>query len=195
MFFSSMRCVGQRQVHPCKKRLEPCNCYHMLLLRRFLVLIALFFWQGGFTFYASVVVPVGQQVFGHLGQGFITRQVTVYLNLAGSVALVVLVWDQFAARDPARWRRASRWLLWAGMVFTLLWLFWLHGQLNDLLVVKGRIIRDPDLFRARHRLYLWISTVQWAWGLLYLFLTLVTWRKEDRLIDTASGMKQSATVG
>ena len=39
---------------------------HMLiLLRRFLVLAALFFWQGGFTFYASVVVPVGQQVFGH----------------------------------------------------------------------------------------------------------------------------------
>jgi hypothetical protein len=45
-----------------------------------LTLIALFFWQGGFTFYASVVVPIGQEVFGPLRQGFLTRQVTVYLN-------------------------------------------------------------------------------------------------------------------
>jgi hypothetical protein len=151
---------------------------HMLLLRRFLVLIALFFWQGGFTFYASVVVPVGQHVFGQLRQGFITRQVTVYLNLAGAVALIVLVWDQLAARSLLRWRGA-RWLLWTGMVFALLWLFWLHGQLNELLLVQGRIIRDPDLFRTRHRLYLWVSTGQWACGLLYLFLTLSIWRKQD----------------
>ncbi len=70
----------------------------MALLRRFLVLLALFFWQGGFTFYAAVVVPIGQHVFGHLRQGFVTRQVTVYLNLAGAVALLILVWDLFAAR-------------------------------------------------------------------------------------------------
>ena len=46
----------------------------MTILRRFLVLIALFFWQGGFTFYAAVVVPVGQQVLhSHLRQGFVTQ--------------------------------------------------------------------------------------------------------------------------
>ncbi|HTU19071.1 MAG TPA: hypothetical protein VMG10_13505 [Gemmataceae bacterium] len=153
----------------------------MLLLRRFLVLIALFFWQGGFTFYAGVVVPVGQQLLGHLRQGFITRQVTVYLNVAGAVALAVLLWEQLAARSSNRWR-ASRWLLWTGMVLLLLWLFRLHGQLDQMLIVKGRIIRDPDLFHARHRLYLWISTAQWACGLLYLFLTLLIWRKQDERI-------------
>jgi hypothetical protein len=153
----------------------------MLLFRRFLVLIALFFWQGGFTFYASVVVPVGQQVFGHLRQGFVTRQVTVYLNLAGSVALLVLVWDLIAARDPVLWRRRSCWLLWTAMLLTLLGLIWLHGQLNQLLIDKGRIIQDADLFRARHRFYLWISTVQWACSLLYLLLTLIIWRREDYL--------------
>jgi hypothetical protein len=150
------------------------------IVRRFLVLIALFFWQGGFTFYASVVVPVAQERLGHSRQGFITRQVTVYLNIAGAVALIVLLWDVLVARDPARWRRRSRWLLWAGMLLTLLWLFWLHGQLDELLVTRGRIIRDPDLFHMRHRLYLWISTVQWACGLLYLIVTLVIWRVEDR---------------
>lgn len=163
----------------------------MLLLRRFLVLLALFFWQGGFTFYASIVVPVAQQVLGHLRQGFITRNVTVYLNLAGSVALVLLLWDQFAARDSAHWRRRSRWLFWLGMFLTLLWLFFLHGQMDELLLVKGLIIRDHDLFRMRHRLYLWISTLQWACGLLYLVVTLVSWRKEDELgkrtSDSASG--------
>lgn len=153
---------------------------HMLLFRRFLVLIALFFWQGGFTFYAGVVVPIGQQVFGHLRQGFLTRQVTVYLNLAGAAALLVLLWDLFAARDPSKWRRWCRWLLWGGMVVALLWLFRLHGQLDELLVPKGFLNRDPEAFRPQHRLYLWISTVQWAWGLLYLLATLAVWRKEDR---------------
>src|SRR6185437_786254 len=118
----------------------------MLILRRFLVLAVLFFWQGGFTFYASVVVPVGQQVLGHLRQGFITRQVTVYLNLAGAIALIVLIWDQFAARSTSRRRGGSRWFLWFGMASLLLYLFWLHAQLEDLLIVQGRIVRDHDLF-------------------------------------------------
>ncbi|MHB1426062.1 MAG: hypothetical protein ACYC3I_23105 [Gemmataceae bacterium] len=170
----------------------------MLLLRRYLVLIALFFWQGGFTFYASVVVPIGQQVFGDSQQGFVTRQVTVYLNLAGAIALIVLLWDLFAASDSSRWLRTSRWLLWAGMVFALLWLFWLHGQLNELLIVKGRIIRDPEVFRAQHRLYLWISTVQWACSLLYLMVTMVLWRKEDgsaKIADTARQPEQAILTG
>lgn len=153
----------------------------MLLLRRFLALIALFFWQGGFTFYAGVVVPVGQEIFGSSRQGFVTRQVTVYLNLAGAAALLVLLWDLWAARGASKWLRRSRWLMWAGMLLALLWLYRLHGQLDELLVVKGRIILDADTFHVRHRLYLWISTVQWAWGLLYLFASLAIWRREDRL--------------
>ena len=61
----------------------------MTILRRFLVLIALFFWQGGFTFYAAVVVPVGQQVLhSHLRQGFVTQQVTNYLNLLPGAKIV-----------------------------------------------------------------------------------------------------------
>jgi Na+-driven multidrug efflux pump len=153
----------------------------MILLRRFLVLIALFFWQGGFTFYASVVVPLGQEVFGSLRQGFLTRQVTVYLNLAGTVALLVLLWDLIAARDPSRKRRWSRWGLWTAMLLTLLALFQLHGRLDALLVIKGRIIRDAEVFHIQHRIYLWISTVQWACGLLYLLATMIVWRREDGL--------------
>jgi hypothetical protein len=151
----------------------------MLLLRRYLALAVLFFWLGGFTFYASIVVPVGQEVFGHLRQGFVTRQVTVYLNLAGAVALICLVWDLLAVREDASWRWWGRWLLWAGMGLSLLILIRLHGQLDELLIPRGRLIRDADLFHLRHRLYLWISTAQWACGLLYLLFTLASWRSED----------------
>jgi hypothetical protein len=158
----------------------------MILLRRFLVLSALFFWQGGFTFYAAVVVPVGQQVFGHLRQGFITRQVTVYLNLAGTIALLILLWDVLAARDAARWRRTLLWAMWAGMMLTLLGLFWLHPRMDELLVPKGRIINDYDVFRARHRLYLWISTVQWGCALVYLFVDLLAWRQVDRRVKASA---------
>jgi hypothetical protein len=162
----------------------------MLLLRRYLVLAALFFWQGGFTFYSSVVVPAGQQVYGHRRQGFITQKVTEYMNLTGAIALAVLVWELVASRDPAPWRRWGRWLCWAGMVVALLWLYWLHGQLDELLVRKGLIIRDEEAFRPQHRLYLWISTVQWAFALLYLLLTLTLWRSQDRAIEGDGTMKK-----
>jgi hypothetical protein len=165
----------------------------LLLLRRYLALAALFFWQGGFTFYASVVVPVGQQVFGHLRQGFVTRQVTVYLNFAGAAALTLLLWDLIATRDASAWRRRGRRLLWLGMALTLVSLFWLHGQLDELLVHKGRIILDEDEFHPRHRLYLWISTLQWGCALLYLFLALSSWRQEDHPADEGSAEMAART--
>src|SRR5262245_18710773 len=101
------------------------------LTRRFLVLAALMFWQGGFVFYAAVVVPIGQQVLhSPTEQGFITRRVTVFLNLAGAATLVPLAWDAFACRDHSVWRRRTRCFAWAVMVLTLVLLFGLHPCLE-----------------------------------------------------------------
>jgi hypothetical protein len=153
----------------------------MTILRRFLVLIALFFWQGGFTFYAAVVVPVGQQVLrSHLRQGFITQRVTNYLNLTGAIALVPLAWEAAAPGDPSTRRRWLRGLLWLLMALALAALALLHSDLDRFLVARGLINLDPEAFRPRHRLYLWVSTVQWVLGLAYLLLTLGAWRAEDR---------------
>jgi hypothetical protein len=152
------------------------------LLRRFLVYVALMFWLGGFTFYAAVVVPVGQDVLGsHRKQGFITREVTNYLNLSGAIALLPLAWDVVGGTDSSRWRRQVRWLGWLGLLFTLGWLVWLHGQLESLLDLESRTILDGSSFRTDHRVYLWVSTVQWAFGLGYTALTLQAWRAEDRV--------------
>lgn len=151
------------------------------LLRRFLVLVALLFWQGGFTFYAAVVVPVGQAELGsHLEQGFITRRVTNYLNLSGAVALIVLAWEVTASQDRSRSRRWARWITWSGMAGTLVALIWLHQRLDELVNLDMHELTDPRAFRTRHRWYLWLSTVQWAFGLCFTILALQAWRSEDR---------------
>jgi hypothetical protein len=151
------------------------------LLRRLLVIFSLMFWQGGFTFYAAVVVPIGQRELGsHLQQGFITRQVTNYLNLSGAAALILLGWDVAATRDKSLTRRWARWAVWMGMIITLLALAWLHGHLDQLLNPELRELTSPRAFRTGHRWYLWLSTVQWAFGVAYALLALCGWRAEDR---------------
>lgn len=153
----------------------------LTLLRRLLVLACLMFWQGGFTFYAGVVVPVGQEELGsHLQQGFITRKVTNYLNLIGGCALILLAWDVAASRERSRPRRWIRWAAWTGMAVTLLALIWLHPHLDQLLNQEMRELVDPKAFRSGHRWYLWLSSVQWAFGLVYAALTLQAWQAQDR---------------
>jgi hypothetical protein len=151
-----------------------------VFLRRYLALAALLFWQGGFTFYAAVVVPIGQQVLGsHLEQGFITREVTGWLNLSGVVALPLLAGELVLARDPCRvrrWLRASLWLL---MALTLAGLYLLHARLDPYLDPVEHTLDNRQAFRPLHRLYLWTNTVQWLAAVVYLGLSLIVWRAED----------------
>jgi hypothetical protein len=67
-------------MHPVDLKVEPMTFF----VRRYLLLLALMFWQGGFSFHGAVVVPVGNEVLGsHLEQGYITRSASNYLNWAG----------------------------------------------------------------------------------------------------------------
>jgi hypothetical protein len=152
----------------------------MILFRRFLVLVTVIFWLGGFTFYASVVVPIGQQVLGsHFHQGLITRQVAPYLNLASGVVLVPLAWDIWSSADRQRWRRMCRWLAWGGIAGTLIILVWMYPRMNAQMDVENWGILDGRTFRSDHRWYLWISSVQWGFGIITLILMLLSWRAED----------------
>ena len=152
----------------------------MMMVRRFLVLAALMFWQGGFTFYGAVVVPIGSEILGsHQEQGWITRSVTNYLNLAGIVALGVSAWDIAATNDSVAWRRRLRWVLWTVLLLTLGLLAWLHLRLDELLDLDLLRIIDRPHFRNLHNWYLHVSTVQWSGSLVLIATTLFAWRSED----------------
>ena len=159
-----------------------------VLVRRWLLLWALMFWQGGFTFYGGVVVPVGADVLGSdRDQGFITRRVTNYLNLAGAVALTLWGWDLLAIRGASASGRRLRWAIWAGLVLTLALLVWLHPKLDELLVPDDAAILDRRRFRAVHERYLIVITVQWVGCLLLTALTLLGWRHDDAREATGEG--------
>lgn len=153
----------------------------MVLARRFLVLIALMFWQGGFTFYVSVAVPMGTAVLrSALHQGFITRRVTEWLNVTAAVALAVLAVELVLCRETSRraaWARRALWLFMAACQAAL---FRLHAVLGEMMVEKGRVLTDPEGFYPIHRVYLWAHTAQWFAGVVFVVLTLVAWRGEDR---------------
>jgi hypothetical protein len=149
----------------------------MALLRRFLVVQLLLFWQGGFLFYAAVVVPVATEQFGAKEQGFVTQRVTVWLNRIGWLALAVCAWDVRANRRfrPPRWLI----LLVVAAVQAVL-VFWLHDLLSAQLDFDERRFRTRDGFYSRHAWYLILSTIQWVLMLAFAALTLAAWRTEDR---------------
>jgi len=154
----------------------------MTLLRRFLVLQLLMFWQGGFFFYALVVVPIGSDVLGgKFEQGKITRLVSADMNLAGIAALAVFAWEFLAeGRKAPRWR----WLLlssWLIMAAGLTALMLLHPRMLEMIDVENSRFNVPRIeFRVLHRTYLWISTAQWAAGLLFALALIQSWRKTDQ---------------
>jgi hypothetical protein len=152
----------------------------MTVLRRLLVMCALMFWIGGFTFYAAVVVPIGTEVLGGpVAQGEITRHVAKWLNLAGAVALILWAWDLAIDRAP-RVRQWLRWLLWGTLVVMLALLGWWHPRLEELRDLPHYYSQNRAAFRSLHRFYLWTSSIQWGVALLLLVSTLRTWHANDR---------------
>ena len=140
--------------------------------RRFLLMQAFLWWQGGFVFYAAVVVPIGTEELGSaMAQGAITQRVTVWLNILGLVWHALMLWDILADRTP-RSRRAE---VLVASFLGLLALIILH-RLMDRFFVDG-LIRPADakLFRTLHISYLWVSTLHWLLGLVALWMTLGAW--------------------
>jgi hypothetical protein len=166
----------------------------VVTFRRFLVVFALMVWLGGFTVYGGIVIPVGRSVLGHPSkQTIITRQVTDYLNLIGGVALLPLLWDVAACRDPSTRRGRLRWATWGGLALTLVLLVGLHVYLDSLLGSPDSIdAADHGAFGLGHRAYVSVGTLQWLCGLVYLTLTLSGWRAEDGVGRKGEGRREGA---
>jgi hypothetical protein len=137
------------------------------LLVRMLALWALVFWLGGFTFYSAVVIPVLHDRLGSsLETGLVTQRVTDVLNLMG-VVTTTLGWVVTFLKDPSEQAGTGRrrWATVALAVTTacLAILIMLHRVLDRRVAAA-----NMQGFYPLHRLYLWVSTVQWFANLILL---------------------------
>jgi hypothetical protein len=151
----------------------------MLIVRRTLLLWSLFFWQGGFFFYSAVVVKVGTDLNGMFEQGLITREVAIWLNVAGAGTLLFWIVDLLLERRACVKRR---WFAWSVMLACLVALVILHPLMNGMIEINSehrRILNRAD-FRNLHRWYLWISTAQWIAAIFFTLWTVQNWRAVDR---------------
>lgn len=147
------------------------------LIRRWIALQSLIFWQGGFLFYALVVVPIGTDVLqSATEQGFITRRVTVWLNTLGLVCLFGLCWDILGTRALQR----SRTYLVSIAMMLQVGLFALHAVLDRRLDPVEHIIRDDRGFYRLHAAYLILSGLLWFVMLMQSGLMLLAWRAVDQ---------------
>ena len=138
--------------------------------------------MGGLTFYALVVIPAAEHVLGnHREVGFITQQVTMWLNLSGFVPLLVLlgnmVGDWGFARRWLRFGLAGTWVL---VLVSHLGLFAAHSWVTQILDIPHHRILQFDSFEVRHAVYEGIVTIQWTAALLHVWLAIMTWRIRDR---------------
>ena len=147
----------------------------MTTFRRFLVIVALMGWQGGFMFYGAVVVPVLRSTLTRSDSGNVTRQVTQWMNLLGTAAVLVMFVDVWASRGAKKWR----WVAWLGMALPLLALVWLHGEMSHQMMGPSFHQTDPRAFLSWHRAYLLTNTFQWLAGMAFVVLSVRAWRAED----------------
>ena len=139
---------------------------------RFLWLVGFSLWIGGFVFYASFVVPITRRELGETG--VITRHVAPIFNNLGALVLsswfcaLLLEW-----RQPA-WRRTALALLIANALI-LAALFAAYPW-----VLYGMEHLPDAEFRPRHRLYLWLHTVQFFLAVASLAVSLRRWQLTDR---------------
>jgi hypothetical protein len=155
------------------------------LARRYLVLLTLAFWMGGFTFYTGVVIPTGNQVLGSERDiGFITQQVTNWLNAIGVLALVILGCSAWFERRGVP--RVLMLFSWLAMALLQAGLFYVHSVLDGRLETATHKINGPmHIFFNWHRLYMVIASAQWGFALIYLWLVVLSWRNSDISSNTS----------
>lgn len=131
--------------------------------------IAVAFWWGGFTFYASFVVRIGEDVSDATTQGFVTQQATHLFNLLAAILLFVSFYKIWLhrSRDAAQAPRDQRIKLvrraaWTLVLLTLVGLLYVHQLLDAKLDPATFSIQDRPEFYRMHQAYLWLATFQWA---------------------------------
>jgi len=159
--------------------------------RRFLLLLAIAFSFGGFSFYAAVVVPVGSVVLDPTSQGFVTQQVTHFLNGAAAVMWLLLVWE-LVAEWKLRPRRVTKQLsVLAGVLgLCCIVLPVIHPWVDALLDADSFSVSDLEDFYTLHQVYLWFSSLQWLASLAVIWILLSSWQQPSAGVDADSRNSQ-----
>jgi hypothetical protein len=132
-------------------------------------------WQGGFVFYAGVVVPIGtEELQSALVQGLITRRVTQWLNAFGVIWHLLLAWD--VLRSPGQPGRRLTARLAGLSALAMIGLILIHPKLDAQIDRNTLSIPDRERFALWHIAYLWLSTMQW---LLALVVNTIWWVKRN----------------
>jgi hypothetical protein len=143
-------------------------------LLRYLALVSMTFWLGGFTFYSAFVIPILHDMLGGYESGLVTGQVTNPLNVVG-MATVVIWWSLVVReRSAGGWAAKIRLGLMMATTAILAGLVTLHPVM-DARLASGS---SPE-FRRLHFLYLNASTAQWGLNLGLIATTLLIWRDVD----------------
>jgi hypothetical protein len=152
------------------------------MIRRYVVMLVMAMWMGGFTFYALIVIPTAEAVLGSERQtGFITQQVTRWLNLIGLVALLTLLWNvrsSWKSKYPRL--RLGLLLCWTLMFLAQAGLFITHPFMDKLLDPQTRAIHGHGQFANLHQIYLTFATTQWIAALSYIWIAFNLWRHADQ---------------
>jgi len=149
---------------------------------RALFLLAFALFWGGLTFYTGFVVRISHDVLEDtMSGGLITQRTTTILQTLGLITVVLMFVNGVSvARQSPRFGYA---LVIIGLLLgaTLIGLFIVHGLLDDVIDVDAFEVTDYDSFRAGHRRYNQLTTVEWTLGLVYLLVTVRGWQLVDRL--------------
>ncbi len=135
-----------------------------------LAIFSFILWWGGFTFYAAFVIPIGQKILGsHIQMGFISQQVTIRINYAALIACLLLFLNEFFRNNCnlSKIKPFNKICL-CLMLAIIIFLFFFHPLLGDLLDFQNRKVIDEPHFYFLHRIYLILSSILWLLGIIYM---------------------------
>lgn len=152
----------------------------MIVTSRILLLIAFSVFWGGITFYTGIVVRVSHDVLtDSMVGGLITQRVTQWLQIAGGVTAVFMLWNAALVTRDSRKYGFTLTACSMILVCSLVGLVIVHSHLDAVIDVDAVEISNRDAFTIGHRRYNQLTTIEWISSLAYLMITVAAWRQVD----------------
>ncbi len=153
----------------------------MISTSRILLLITFSLFWGGLTFYTGFVVRISHDILiDPMVGGLITQRVTQWLQFAGVLTVVFMLWNTVLVGKVSRKYGFTLALCSLILICSLAGLMLVHAQLDAVIDANALEITNRDAFTIGHRRYNQLTTIEWISSLSYLIITTVAWRRIDR---------------